>query len=281
MKSGQLTPETSMVYDVGMHTGQDTAHYLRRGYNVVAFEANPDLVEQNTQRFGEAIAMGRLAIVYGAIISDESMDADRDTVDFYVNENSVWGTVVPDRASEYEQRSHSDAKVISVPRISFADALRTHGVPYYMKTDIEGVDTACLEGLGKVSERPAYVSLESDVDSFEKVRQELELFQQLGYNAFQIINQKDIEKNIIDPEHVYEYGASGDFGKWLPARDWMDARQTTRKYRELFLWYKLFAYGGTLRDTPLQKPLTKALSKLTGSTIPSWHDTHARHQDVE
>jgi len=31
----------NLVYDVGMHTGQDTAYYLFKGYDVVAIEANP------------------------------------------------------------------------------------------------------------------------------------------------------------------------------------------------------------------------------------------------
>ena len=30
-----------LVYDVGMNNGDDTAYYLRMGYRVVAFEANP------------------------------------------------------------------------------------------------------------------------------------------------------------------------------------------------------------------------------------------------
>ena len=31
-----------LIYDVGMHHGQDTDYYLKRGYRVIGFEANPD-----------------------------------------------------------------------------------------------------------------------------------------------------------------------------------------------------------------------------------------------
>ena len=33
-----------LIYDVGMHNGDDTAYYLRRGFRVVAIEPNPALV---------------------------------------------------------------------------------------------------------------------------------------------------------------------------------------------------------------------------------------------
>jgi len=35
-----------LVYDVGLHKGEDSAYYLAKGYCVVAFEANPDLVAE-------------------------------------------------------------------------------------------------------------------------------------------------------------------------------------------------------------------------------------------
>jgi 16S rRNA A1518/A1519 N6-dimethyltransferase RsmA/KsgA/DIM1 with predicted DNA glycosylase/AP lyase activity len=31
-----------LIYDVGMHHGEDTEFYLRKGFRVVAFEADPD-----------------------------------------------------------------------------------------------------------------------------------------------------------------------------------------------------------------------------------------------
>ena len=35
-----------MVFDVGMHRGEDTELYLSKGFRVVAFEANPNLVKK-------------------------------------------------------------------------------------------------------------------------------------------------------------------------------------------------------------------------------------------
>ena len=33
-----------LIYDVGMHKGEDTEFYLRKGFRVIAIEADPDLV---------------------------------------------------------------------------------------------------------------------------------------------------------------------------------------------------------------------------------------------
>ena len=34
-----------LIYDIGQHTGEDTAFYLGKGFRVVAVEANPTLAE--------------------------------------------------------------------------------------------------------------------------------------------------------------------------------------------------------------------------------------------
>jgi FkbM family methyltransferase len=40
-----------LIYDVGMHNGDDTAYYLRRGFRVIAIEPNPALVATAAERF--------------------------------------------------------------------------------------------------------------------------------------------------------------------------------------------------------------------------------------
>jgi FkbM family methyltransferase len=271
--------ESDLVFDIGLNTGQDTANYLDKGYRVVAVEANPQLVEHCEERFESAIDDGRLTILSGAIVPGDSQAAQDGFIDFYPNENDAWGTVASTEGSEYSSRVLRREDRIRVPVIDLAGSLDDYGVPHYMKIDIEGADIACLEALAEIGEVPPYLSMESDVDSFNNVQHEIDLLKRLGYTAFQIINQKDVARNTASTSH-FEYGGSGDFGEWLPEGNWMSPEAAERKYRELFVWYKLFSRRGLLRNTPLQKPLTGALSKLLGYTIPSWHDTHARHRDV-
>jgi spermidine synthase len=40
----------NLIYDIGMHDGSDSEFYLRKGYRVVAVEANPKLVEACRER---------------------------------------------------------------------------------------------------------------------------------------------------------------------------------------------------------------------------------------
>src|SRR4051812_4033187 len=81
-----------LVFDVGMHRGEDTAFYLRKGYRVVGFEANPDLVALNRKRFEAEIADGRVTVISGAISNTEEK-----TIPFYRYPGvSIWGTTKPD-----------------------------------------------------------------------------------------------------------------------------------------------------------------------------------------
>ena len=67
MLTGVQVMEKDLVYDVGLHKGEDTEYYLKKGFRVIAIEANPQLISECKARFREAIALGRLQIVEGAI----------------------------------------------------------------------------------------------------------------------------------------------------------------------------------------------------------------------
>src|SRR5215470_745629 len=80
----------NLIFDVGLHRGEDTDFYLKKGFDVVAIEANPELVAQCKIRFQDAMARGRLRIIEGAI----APPAIGEKVAFYRNSrNSVWGTI--------------------------------------------------------------------------------------------------------------------------------------------------------------------------------------------
>ena len=77
-----------LIADIGMHDGQDTDFYLRKGFRVVAIEANPELVKTNTERFATYIEKGFLTIINAALgISEEP-------VSFYINDRkSDWSSI--------------------------------------------------------------------------------------------------------------------------------------------------------------------------------------------
>jgi 16S rRNA A1518/A1519 N6-dimethyltransferase RsmA/KsgA/DIM1 with predicted DNA glycosylase/AP lyase activity len=58
----------NLIFDIGLHQGEDTEFYLEKGFEVVAFEADPVLADQCRRKFSDQIADQRLVIVEGAIV---------------------------------------------------------------------------------------------------------------------------------------------------------------------------------------------------------------------
>jgi FkbM family methyltransferase len=270
-----------LIYDVGMHQGEDTEFYLKKGFRVIAFEANSDLAASARAKLGDYIRNGKLVIVEGAIVG---LSYPGDTVKFYKNnKNTLWGTASP-YFVERNITFGADSTMIRVPRINFGDCLAKLGVPYYLKIDIEGMDTECLRALLQVEGRPAYVSVESDKTDFKEVAEELEILTQLGYTSFQAIQQTTVHRQVVPApsqegaaiEHVFKRGASGLFGKDLPER-WKSLDQIRDQYKKIFVDYKIWGdFGLAQKFFPL-KVVRKGLSILLDRRFPGWYDTHAKH----
>lgn len=164
----------TLIYDVGMHNGDDTAYYLSLGYSVVAVEASPALAQQAKLRFQDAIGTKRLTILNIGIASEDGAQ------NFYLNKkNSVWNSF--DRT--IGTREDADVEVIKVRTQTIDQVMLEHGTPYYLKIDIEGNDILCLSQLSSVAQLPAYVSAEvNGIELLYKLRE-------LGYTKFKLIDQ--------------------------------------------------------------------------------------------
>jgi FkbM family methyltransferase len=291
----RLTPKfDDLVYDVGMHKGEDSVFYLAKGFRVVGIEADPDLARHCRERFETEIERGRMTIVEGAIV-DPRHPASAHTVRFFKNdENSVWGTA-QENWSERNARRGASSTPIEVAAIRFADVIREHGVPHYMKIDIEGNDVFCLAALAGFEERPDYVSIEASRTGFAGVMEEIERLESLGYDAFQAIEQASIPRVQRPPQpsregdyvaHRFEAGSSGLFGAELPGR-WRTRREILRRYRAIGLGTWLFDPDGLTRAwervpgvKPMRAVARRLVTAIVGSPVPGWYDTHARHRSV-
>lgn len=283
MNDDAVSLVNNLIFDVGMHQGEDTEYYLKRGFKVIAIEANPELVQDNKKIFSQEIARGDLIIVEGAIVDDQSLK----TVKFYVNEDSsVWGTVVPDFAERNEQLGTRN-KIVEVNAIDFKSCLRKHGIPYFMKIDIEGADLFCLKSLESFSNKPTYLSIESDKVSFEKLLIEIELLERLGYSSFKAVQQADVPKMRIPldscegkkVQHIFTKEASGMFGSDLPGK-WLTKKEIVMIYQDIFTQYRQFGDNTIWQKNSFAQTLLKALSRITGNHYPGWYDTHARHHSI-
>jgi len=161
-----------LVFDVGMNHGEDTAHYLARDFHVVAIEANPVLVAENRERFHDAIEAGQLVIEPVGIHDHDG------TATFWISDTN-------DDFSSFDESMGSRGKSchsVEVECTTFSHLLERHGVPYYLKIDIERADRNCIESL-PVSDLPAYVSIEAHEFDY------LLILWKLGYRQFKVVDQ--------------------------------------------------------------------------------------------
>ena len=264
--------DADLVYDVGLHRGEDTAYYLKKGYRVVAFEANPELVAHCSRRFSDAIADGRLHIVEGAIAPPSAGP----TVTFYRNAMSIWGTIDDEWVTRNEKIGFGSTTV-EVGRVDVADAFATHGVPYFLKIDIEGADTLVLDALQAFEARPQYVSIESEKVHFPDLVRELEMLGALGYTTFRPVQQRTVPGTAIRTrsldghpvEHVFEADASGPFGDDLDL-EWLTMEEILLRYRRIFRRYRWIGDNVSLPRRVLRRLLRTGLGYEVG-----WYDTHA------
>ncbi|RZJ66924.1 MAG: FkbM family methyltransferase [Flavobacterium sp.] len=281
-----MSESKKVVYDVGMHRGEDTDFYLKKGFKVIAFEADPDLAESCRKRFSEHLKSNQLTIVEGAIVDMERYKG-QDKIRFFKNTvTSVWGTVVDDWA-ERNNKLGAQSEIIEVPIVDFSECLKTHGIPYYLKIDIEGMDVICLKALRNFVERPEYISIESEKVSFEKLTEEFNIFKELGYDTFQIVNQTKITSN-REPRNSSEgsfadykflKGATGLFGTDLKRNAWQSHEKSMSRYRTIFKGYRLLGDDAPVNKFFLGRVVSKSMNRLFG--IPGWYDTHAKHSSVK
>jgi FkbM family methyltransferase len=168
---------------MGLHRGEDTEFYLRKGFSVVAVEAHPGLANLASEKLASYIASGQLTVVNKAVADHEG-----EVTLFTHQDASIWGTTDPTWANRNRLKGIR-IQEISVPSIRFNSLIATFGVPYYLKIDIEGADKLCLRGLADVIEgdRPKFVSIESSKVSFADLVEEFCLLRHLGYNKYQVV----------------------------------------------------------------------------------------------
>ena len=257
-----------MIFDVGAHTGDDTDFYLKKGFRVVAVEALPSSCNQLRSRF--ASYNGPLSIICKAIT------ADGRPVKFFANPGvSIWGTSRPDFAARNAAQGQPSQE-ITVPGIRFHELLTAFGIPYYLKVDIEGDDLLCLRALKDFASRPQYVSIESDKLAWKNLLAEFELFRNLGYRRFKIVDQR-FHKLTRPPiparegrtiEYTFRGHVSGLFGEEIPG-PWLTEQQAITRYRGIFRYYRFFGDNGILPGA------IRNLFPEHRKWGAAWYDTHA------
>jgi FkbM family methyltransferase len=271
----------NLIFDVGLHTGQDTAYYLKKGYSVLAIDADRDLVDRAREAFSEHVNSGQLTLVNCAVSDHEG------EVEFNLSNNPEWNSL----RKTISDRNNLFKGTVKVQARTLPGLMQEYGVPYYCKIDIEGYDLICLrtmEGLGTL---PRFMSVEtectdeSEVLSEEQALATLNQLHKLGYRRFKLVDQAT--SCILSPEvrfhrsvalilrirrrigtllgvpvktnreilssrlgHQFSVGSTGPFGddlqgKWL---DYGTARQTLLFHRRFYFALECSVNFGFWRD---------------------------------
>lgn len=211
-----------LIYDLGAHHGGDTAFYLTKGARVVAVEANPSLAALLRQRFAMEIRKGQCVVVEAAIMPEAC------SVPFFVNPRcDHWSSL----SEAWATRDGGPVERYEVMGVPVQALFSEHGVPYYMKVDIEGADQDVVAQLSRLPEKPRFMSVE------EWGVHALDALAGLGYDRFSIRTQWDktwckesgVEGRRTD--FTFDHTVSGLFGLEVP--EWVPLEQARRTFHHV------------------------------------------------
>lgn len=223
-----------LIFDFGFHNGDDTDFYLKKGFKVVAVEANPTLVAMGMERFSDHIASEQLILLNKAVTNSLQK------VEFHVNKTiDNWSSCFKSMA---QSQGHDIASVI-VNSTTTSELIKHYGTPYYLKSDIEGMDPIVAEQIFNQTEKPSFISFEISKTDYAAIFSWLYV---AGYREFQLVNQMNICNKHILPnanesegiaiDYLFGKHSSGLFGNDLADAGWMSYDELLTgytKYREL------------------------------------------------
>lgn len=267
----------NLIYDIGMHLGQDTGFYLQSGYKVISVDAFPSMIENAKEKFSKYIKEGKLVLLNYAMT-----DEDNQEVVFHISEKTEWNSINKNISTRQNQK----ATPIIVPTAKLSTLFKKHGIPFYCKIDVEGYDDKCIKTLKELDSIPQFISCETECFSENQIVTEADILatlnslQLVGYTKFKLIEQDDLSplypgksfykynskeslfirgvRKILRPlnyriqkisnreilsfknNYNFPFGASGPFGNDLQG-DWVDyetAKATLLFHRKVFFFKK-------------------------------------------
>ncbi len=174
---GRFVKQSDLVFDIGAHVGDRIACFRRLGARVVAVEPQPALVAtlkllygRNSQVTIEPVAVGRTEGMLELMINVDNPTVSTASKEFM---NAARG------APGWHDQSWG--KSVSVPVTTLDALMARHGIPAFMKIDVEGFEAEALAGLT----RPvAALSFEFTTIQRDVARACIERCRTLGYARF-------------------------------------------------------------------------------------------------
>jgi FkbM family methyltransferase len=148
----QFVRRDDLVFDIGANRGDKTAAFLSLGAHVVAVEPNAACADYMKTNFHAAVANGHLEIECVAIASEGG------ELNFTVFDSTSAMTSGSTQFVKYAKTlGCTEVRAIRAKAITLDDLVARHGLPHFVKIDVEGMDADVLRGLAR---RPKFLSFE-------------------------------------------------------------------------------------------------------------------------
>jgi FkbM family methyltransferase len=157
----------NIIFDIGANDGYKTDVFLRLGAKVVAVEPDDANIKILKGKFLENRIFPRRVTVEGKAVSDRGgqmtmwIDAPGSALNTL---NPKWADTLRNNSSRFGHRLDF-AQMITVLTTTLENLIGEHGVPFYIKIDVEGHEQNALRGLNK---SVPYISFEVNLPEFRE-----------------------------------------------------------------------------------------------------------------
>lgn len=142
---GHFVQRGDLVFDVGAHVGDRVASFRRLGARVVAVEPQPALVRVLKLLHGRASDVTIEATAVGRVVGTTELMINRDNPTVSTASRDFVGAA----HGAFGWEAQHWTKTISVPITTLDVLIARHGVPAFIKIDVEGFEAEALAGLAR------------------------------------------------------------------------------------------------------------------------------------